>query len=215
MLPPSGTKCNLKSWWKEKNSWLLIDILKYTKQMSLYMMKKNKMHKSRWDKNGGVVNWEFIFIRNPAGGDILCMIFQLHINVLFFFVFSISHGTMCQANKAASSSDAAAVAAEPRDFNDGCQPLALSVWSLGHGWARRLLGGNEFQKAASIIHIYKRTAWPLLLEMRLNEGRPYLGAVLLKCHRDIFLIRSLSPCWTCTIRSMWWVISVAKLYREA
>lgn len=34
---------------------------------------------------------------------------------------------MCQANKAASSSDAAAVAAEPQDFNDGCQPLALSV----------------------------------------------------------------------------------------
>lgn len=45
----------------------------------------------------------------------------------FFLFSSISHGAMCQANKAASSSDSAAVAAEPEDFNDGCQPLALSV----------------------------------------------------------------------------------------
>lgn len=60
------------------------------------------------------------------------------------------------------------VETEPEVIHDECRPLALSVWSLDHSWARPLLCGNEFQKAASIIHIYKRTAWPLFLEMRLN-----------------------------------------------
>lgn len=69
----------------------------------------------------------------------------------------------------------------PEGINHECQPLTLSVWSLGHSWAWWSLPGNEFQKAASIIHTYKSTVCPLFLEMRLNEGRPYLVAVLLIC----------------------------------
>lgn len=70
----------------------------------------------------------------------------------------------------------------PEGINHECQPLTLSVWSLGHTWAWWSLPGNKLQEAASIIHTYKSTVCPLFLEMRLNEGWPYLGSVLLICH---------------------------------
>lgn len=72
-------------------------------------------------------------------------------------------------------------------------PLTLSVWSLGHSWGWWSLPGNEFQKAASIIHTYKSTAWPLFLEMKLNEGWPYLGAVLLICRWVAFRLVVSTP----------------------
>lgn len=75
----------------------------------------------------------------------------------------------------------------PEGINHECQPLTLSVWSLGHAWAWWSLPGNELQEAASIIHTYKSTVCPLFLEMRLNEGWPYLGSVLLICHWVAFL----------------------------
>lgn len=193
MLPPSGTRCNLKSWTKT-NSWLLIDILKYTKQVSLDMMKKTKCTNLGDIKVFFLcVNWEFIFKRNPAGGDILSMIF-FNFSFLFFF-FQFPTGLCVKRTTLPAALTQRPWRQNLRILMMDASHLALSVWSLGHSWARRLLGGNEFQKAASIIHIYKRTAWPLLLEMRLNEGQPYLGPVLLKCHGEIFLIRTLSPCW--------------------
>lgn len=63
----------------------------------------------------------------------------------------------------------------PEGINHGCQPLTLSVWSLGHTRAWWSLPGNELQEAASIIHTYESALCPLFLEMGLNEGWPYLG----------------------------------------
>lgn len=66
------------------------------------------------------------------------------------------------------------------------------------------LSGNELLEAASIIHTLQEHALPLLLEMRLNEGWPYLGSVLLICHRVAVCSRCpiLAICFssTCVLR---------------
>lgn len=81
----------------------------------------------------------------------------------------------------------------PEGINHECQPLTLSVWSLGHTLAWRSLSGNELQEAASIIHTYKSTVGPLFLEMRLNERWPYLGSVLLSLRSMSLLVVSTPP----------------------
>lgn len=83
----------------------------------------------------------------------------------------------------------------PEGINHECQPLTLSVWSLGHTLAWWSLSGNELLEAACIIHTYKSTVCFLFLEMRLNEGWPYLGSVLLMCHWVVLM----SPHY-------WWLI---------
>lgn len=62
-------------------------------------------------------------------------------------------------------------------INHWCQPLTLCVWSLGR--TCMMIRGNELLEADSIIHTYKIAPCPLFLEIRLNEGGPYLGSVLM------------------------------------
>lgn len=57
----------------------------------------------------------------------------------------------------------------PEAINHECQPLTLSVWSLGRALVWWSLFGNELLEAASIIHTYKSTVCPLFLEMRHNK----------------------------------------------
>lgn len=108
---------------------------------------------------------------------------------------------LCSVNKAVRSSDGGGGGGDcvtlrdrPEGINHGCQPLTLSVWSLGHTWAWWSLPGNELQEAASIIHTYKSVVCPLFWEMRLNEGWPYLGSVLLiRRHVTLFCLCFQTP----------------------
>lgn len=105
---------------------------------------------------------------------------------------------LCSVNKAVRSSEGGGGCVTLRDrpegINHGCQPLTLSVWSLGHTWAWWSLPGNELQEAASIIHTYKSAVCPLFWEMRLNEGWPYLGSVLLiRRHVTLFCLCFQTP----------------------